>query len=132
MVERFAIDSVPRPFRSTVAEASAKPTRYSRAMPRFEPQAPPPAVPLGWLVLKNVVPAMVTALPTTFSPAASDTNQPLLDEAVLVSTLELVASKRSPAVNGAARLPSAAAAIETVVLLAAPTSASELSRSLIM
>src|SRR5678815_2010598 len=92
MVERFAIDSVPRPFRSTVAPASAKPTRYSRAMPRFEPQEPPPAVELGWLVLKKVVPEMVTALPTAFSPGLSRMNQPLRDSAVLVSTCLLYTS----------------------------------------
>src|SRR6185436_12096779 len=122
MVERFAIDSVPSPFRSTVAPASAKPTRYSRAMPRFEPQAPPPAVALGWLVLKNVVPAIVTALPTDFSPAASRMNQPFRDSVVLLSTTWLVASNRSFRISGAGRLESALGeAIDTVVLFGAPT-----------
>src|SRR5581483_11324378 len=41
---------------------------YWRAIPRLLPQAPPPAVELGWLVLKNVVPPSVTVPPTSFSP----------------------------------------------------------------
>jgi hypothetical protein len=50
-----------------VAAASAKPTAYSRARPRFEPQVPEETA-LGWLVLKKVVPATLVELDTTFSP----------------------------------------------------------------
>jgi len=83
--------------------ASAKPTKYSRAMPRFELQAPPPAVALGWLVLKNVVPAMVTALPTIFSPGRISTNQPFAATGALSSTTTAVASNRVAFVSGAAK-----------------------------
>src|SRR5258706_15812815 len=100
MVERSVI-VVPRvPFKSTVAAAWEKPTRYSRAMPRFEPHAPPPADELGWLVLKNTVPAIEVALDTTFSPPASVIFQPLSPSGSLTSDA-LVGSNRSLSVSAA-------------------------------
>src|SRR5438309_11956649 len=91
-MERSASVIPPVPFRSTVAEASANPIRYWRAMPRLEPHEPPPAAELGWLVLKNVVPETVVALDTTFSPAARLTFQPFNPNGSVPLTMTLVAS----------------------------------------
>src|SRR3989338_5753308 len=67
MEKRFARLRLPKAFKSWVAAASANPTMYSRATPRFEVQIPAAAVALGWLVLKKVEPPTVVALETTFS-----------------------------------------------------------------
>src|SRR5688572_3144625 len=90
MSERSAAVRPPTALRSLVAVASAVATWYCRATPRLLPQVPPPAVADGWLVLKNVVPLIEIALPTTFSPAPRVMNQPrsvpsLADTAACVS-----------------------------------------------
>src|SRR5438309_11038441 len=94
----------PTPFTSVVADASAKPTRYSRATPRLEVQEVPlvpPAVELGWLVLKKVVPDTVVALETTFSPAPRTIFQPFRPSALVPSTSTvLVASNRAASPSG--------------------------------
>src|SRR5687767_9063232 len=96
-------------------------------MPRFDPQAPPPAVLLGWLVLKNVVPEMVTALPTDFSPGARSIFQP---NSLTPETL--VASNTSVEVMGRL-VAELAPASESVVEFSMPSNDSEFaSRSLIM
>src|SRR6185369_6132952 len=74
--DRSAVETPLTPFSSVVAVAFWKFTRYSRAMPRLLPHAPPPALAEGWLVLNSVVPATVVDEPTVFSPAASVTFQP--------------------------------------------------------
>src|SRR4051812_48158106 len=84
---------LPVEFRSTCALASENPIRYCFAIPRLLPQAPPPAVALGWFVLKNVVPESVPALPTFFSPAANVSLKPQL-----LLPLVLVASNRAASV----------------------------------
>src|SRR5258708_34287717 len=89
----------PTPFTSTVADASAKPTRYSRATPRFEVQEVPlvpPAVELGWLVLKKVVPDTAVALETTFSPAARMIFHPFSPSAFVPSTSTVHVASKTP------------------------------------
>src|SRR6266478_1887030 len=121
-MERSASVIPPVPFRSTVAEASANPIRYCRAMPRLEPQDPPPAVELGWLVLKNVVPETVVALDTTFSPAARLTFQPFNPSGSVPSTMTLVASNTLESEYGLPEGAGEKPEIFTDVLLKAPVS----------
>src|SRR5437764_2802541 len=135
MVERSEIVTPPTPFRSVVAAASAKPTRYSRAIPRFEPQAPPPAVELGWLVLKNTVPATLVALEITFSPPPRMIFQPFSPSgSVPLTSAALLASNTSASVRGEpvgeVEKPDILTEVELVAPLRLP--AAELSRSLSM
>src|SRR5579859_4673710 len=60
-------------------------------MPRLLPQAPPLADEDGRLVLKNVVPASVTAPPITFSPVESVIYHPdeLASELIAAACAEL-------------------------------------------
>src|SRR5260221_14543680 len=69
---------VPSLLRSSAAVPVRKFTAYARATPRFTEQTPTdPAAADGWLVEKNVVPAMESGALITFSPAASARYHPL-------------------------------------------------------
>src|SRR5688500_9635529 len=96
-------------------------------MPRFEPHEPPPAVELGWLVLKNVVLEIVTAVPTFFSPARRLIFQP---KSFTPSTF--VASNTSVELMGRTVAVEFGTLIDLVLAFITPSSKPLASRSLIM